>query len=38
MPLATSAIFMLSLGVAVFEAGLARICWVLVFPVMFFLR
>ena len=38
LPLATIAIFTLSIGVAVLDAGLARICWVLVFPVAFFLR
>jgi uncharacterized membrane protein len=38
VPLATIAIFILSMGVAVLDAGLARICWVLVFPVAFFLR
>jgi uncharacterized membrane protein len=38
VPLATIAIFALSIGVAALEAGLARICWVLVFPVAFFLR
>jgi uncharacterized membrane protein len=38
VPLATIVIFLLSMGVAVFDAGLARICWVLVFPVALFLR
>jgi uncharacterized membrane protein len=38
VPLATIAIFILSMGVAVLDAGLARICWMLVFPVAFFLR
>lgn len=38
LPLATIAIFMLSIGVAVLDAGLARICWVLVFLAAFFLR
>jgi uncharacterized membrane protein len=38
VPLATIAIFLLSIGVAVLDAGLARVCWVLVFPVAFFLR
>ncbi|HEY43901.1 MAG TPA: DUF1211 domain-containing protein [Anaerolineae bacterium] len=38
VPLATIAIFMLSMGVAVLDAGLARICWVLLFPVALFLR
>ena len=38
VPVATIAIFILSMGVAVLDAGLARICWVLVFPVAFFLR
>jgi len=38
VPLATIAIFTLSMGVAVSVPGLARICWVLVFPVAFFLR
>ena len=37
-PLATIAIFTLSIGVAAIDAGLARIFWVLVFPVAFFLR
>jgi uncharacterized membrane protein len=37
-PLATIVIFALSIGVAVFSAGLARICWLLVFPVVFLLR
>jgi uncharacterized membrane protein len=36
--LATIAIFILSIGVAALEAGLARICWVLVFPVAYLLR
>jgi uncharacterized membrane protein len=36
-PLATTAIFTLSIGVAVLDAGLARICWVLAFPIAFFL-
>ena len=38
VPLATIAIFVLSIGVAVLYEGLARICWVLVFPVAFLLR
>jgi uncharacterized membrane protein len=38
VPLATISIFVLSVPVAVLDAGLARICWVLVFPVAFFLR
>jgi uncharacterized membrane protein len=38
VPLATTLIFAVSIGVAVLDAGLARICWVLVFPVAFFLR
>jgi uncharacterized membrane protein len=38
VPLATIAIFTLSMGVAVLDAGLARIFWVLVFPLAFFLR
>jgi uncharacterized membrane protein len=36
--LATIAIFIISIAVAVLDAGLARICWVLVLPVGFFLR
>jgi uncharacterized membrane protein len=35
---ATMAVFALSIGVAVFDSGLARICWVLVFVVVYFLR
>jgi uncharacterized membrane protein len=35
---ATIAIFVFSMGVALFDAGLARICWVFVFPVSLFLR
>ena len=35
---ATVAIFILSMGVAVLDAGLARICWVLLIPVAFCLR
>jgi uncharacterized membrane protein len=38
VPLATIVIFALSIGVAVLDAGLARISWVLVFPVAFLLR
>jgi uncharacterized membrane protein len=38
VPLTTIAIFILSIGIAVVTPGLARICWVLVFPVAFFLR
>jgi uncharacterized membrane protein len=38
VPLATTAIFTLSIGVAAIDPGLARICWILVFPVAFFLR
>jgi uncharacterized membrane protein len=38
VPLATIVIFVLSIGVAVFDAGLARICWMFVFPVALFLR
>jgi uncharacterized membrane protein len=38
VPAATIAIFVLSMGVAFFDAGLARICWVFVFPVSLFLR
>jgi uncharacterized membrane protein len=38
VPLATIAIFTLSIGVAALDAGLARICWVFVFPAAFFLR
>jgi uncharacterized membrane protein len=38
VPLATIAIFVLSMGVALFDAGLARICWLFVFPVSLFLR
>jgi uncharacterized membrane protein len=37
-PLASIAIFTLSIGVAALDTGLARICWVLVFPAHFFLR
>lgn len=36
-PLATTVIFTLSIGVAVLDAGLARIFWVLAFPIAFFL-
>jgi uncharacterized membrane protein len=38
VPLATIAIFTLSMVVAVLDWGLARVCWLLVFPVAFFLR
>jgi uncharacterized membrane protein len=38
VPGATIAVFVLSIGVAFFDAGLARICWVFVLPVSFFLR
>lgn len=38
LPIATIAVFVLSMGVAVLDAGLARVCWVLLFPVAFFLR
>ena len=38
VPVATIAIFVFSIGVAVFYPGLARICWLLVFPVSLFLR
>jgi uncharacterized membrane protein len=38
VPLATIAIFTLSIAVAVLSAGLARICWIFVFPVAFLLR
>jgi uncharacterized membrane protein len=38
VPLATIAIFILSMGVAVLDAGLARIIWFLVFAVAVFLR
>jgi uncharacterized membrane protein len=38
VPLATIAIFVFSMGVAFFDTGLARICWVSVFPVSLFLR
>jgi uncharacterized membrane protein len=38
VPAATIAILVLSMGVAFFDAGLARICWVLIFPVSLFLR
>lgn len=38
VPLVTAAIFTLSIGVAALDAGLARVCWILVFPVAFFLR
>jgi uncharacterized membrane protein len=38
VPLATIAIFILSMAVTVLDSGLARICWMLVFPVAFFLR
>jgi uncharacterized membrane protein len=38
IPLATILIFAVSIGVAVLDTGLARICWVLVFPVAFLLR
>jgi uncharacterized membrane protein len=37
-PLVTIAIFALSIAVAALSAGLARICWLLVFPVVFLLR
>jgi uncharacterized membrane protein len=37
-PLASIVIFMLSIGVAALDASLARLCWVLVFPVHFYLR
>jgi uncharacterized membrane protein len=38
VPIATIAIFVLSMGVALIDPGLARICWGLVFPVSLFLR
>jgi uncharacterized membrane protein len=38
IPLATISIFMISIGIAVTVPGLARISWVLVFPIAFFLR
>ena len=38
VPLATITIFALSMGLAIMAPGLARIFWVLVFPVAFFLR
>jgi uncharacterized membrane protein len=38
VPTATMAIFAFSIGVALFDAGLARICWLFVFPVSLFFR
>jgi uncharacterized membrane protein len=38
MPVATMAIFTISIGVAALDAGLARIFWLLIFPIAFFLR
>jgi uncharacterized membrane protein len=38
LPLATIAIFVLSIGIAAIDAGLARLCWLLIFPLVFFLR
>jgi uncharacterized membrane protein len=38
VPIATIGILVLSMGVAAFDAGLARICWVLIFPVSLLLR
>jgi uncharacterized membrane protein len=38
VPVATIAIFVLSIGVGFVDARLARLCWVLVFPVSLFLR
>jgi uncharacterized membrane protein len=38
MPLATIAVFAISIGVAFFEPGLARLCWLLVFPLVLILR
>jgi uncharacterized membrane protein len=38
VPLATIAVFMLSIGIALLAPGLARICWLLVLPLALFLR
>jgi uncharacterized membrane protein len=38
VPAVTVAVFLLSIGVAAVEPGLARICWVLIFPVALVLR
>ncbi len=37
-PLATTGIFLLSIGIAFWDAGLVRLCWLLILPVSLFLN